>query len=161
VISAAVEFDRGPSAPVAFAVPQFHAANAASLAAQIYGSGLAAGGDSLGYLEFIRLAITVVNHNVLELDSAPANPELDLAEGTRRSAHRDIVVIRAAIHVSGAQEAPAAVPPAPLIPLIPLALPGLRKQEQQYKAAKCNHSCDSHMPPLERCRPEFRCGAGV
>jgi len=126
VISAAVELDRGSFAPAALTVPQLHAVNVAALAAQINGAGLAAGADSLGHLEFIRLAITVVNHDVAELDGAPANPELNLAEGARRSGYLDIVVIRGAIHVGGAEEAPAA------IPLMSLALPKLRKQEQQY-----------------------------
>ena len=49
--------------------------------------------------------------------------------------------IRGAIHVGGAEKAPAAVPPAPSIPLIPLALPGLRKQKSQTGFADGQVTC--------------------
>jgi hypothetical protein len=151
VISAAVELDSGSFAPIAFPVPQFHAANVAALAAQINGASLAAGGDALAHLEFVRGAVAVVNNNVLELDGAPANAELNLAESALRFGNLDVVVIRGAIYMRGAEEAPAA---------IPLALARLWKQEHQDKAEKWNDSCDPHVPPLERCSA-YSCGAGL
>jgi hypothetical protein len=140
VISAAVKVERWFLAPVGLAVPQLYASNVAALAAQINGAGVATGGDALGHLDIVRGAVTVVNHDAAELDGASTNAELDLAERALRFGHLDIVVIHGAIHVGGAEEAPA--------PIL-LALPRQWKQEQQHKAAQWSDSVDSHVPPLE------------
>jgi len=108
-----------------------------ALAAQVNGPRLAAARNALAHLHFLGGAVAIVDHHAAEFDGAAAHAELDLAE-LFSPFHLDIVVIRGAIYVGGAQQFPAA---------LPLAQAGLWQQEQRHEAAKCNDSSSTHVPP--------------